>query len=223
MTLFPVRAHRAPGALMLALAAAISVLMGVMPAAAQVTALRDAQGHPYEIPLGIDMATGLSCVPAPSALTCLASGAVSTGAGNVDSRTQRVTLASDDPLIAALTTPAPYLPLPGVQSATSPVVLTYDGKTATTSGDLTLVTATSSQFTWLHRMYCTVSGATTITFKHGSTTYAGGFDFPSTGGALNLEFSGWAYFVTAANEALILNSLANVNVKCQFWYVKAAA
>lgn len=41
------------------------------PARAQVTQLRDAQGHPYTAALGYDSVTGLSCVPGPAAPTCV--------------------------------------------------------------------------------------------------------------------------------------------------------
>lgn len=65
---------RAHFLLFLALLLLLAVLITPGLARAQVTLLRDAQGHPYYVQLGYDSSTGVSCVPGPSAPTCVVPG-----------------------------------------------------------------------------------------------------------------------------------------------------
>lgn len=77
-------------------------------------------------------------------------------------------------------------------------------------GDTTVSTATASQTTRVHRMRLNVAGATTLTVKSGSTTlevlkFAGA-------GFLVYDFATRPWYVTAANQALVISNSAAVQV-----------
>lgn len=91
---------------------------------------------------------------------------------------------------------------------------------AGTTGDTTLVSATSSQTTRVHRMFCTVDAATNITLKSATNAISPVLHFPSSGGFINLGYSQYAHYVTNTNEALILNQSGTANINCQLDDVK---
>lgn len=111
-------------------------------------------------------------------------------------------------------------PLPvrmGVPTTMATTLVTVD---FTASGDQTLVAASVAQTTRLYRALLTVSGATTLTFKRG-TTVLGKYQMPSAG-ALAMDFSAEPWFTTATNEALVLSSSNSVTVQGNAWVVTSA-
>ncbi|HEY9219553.1 MAG TPA: hypothetical protein VIO94_16010 [Phenylobacterium sp.] len=119
---------------------------------------------------------------------------------------------------AALETPADELP-PEPLLATSSLTAATIAKS--TSGDTTLVAAVSGQTTRVHRMKFTCDAAALILVKRGSTTIDR-FRFPSTGGAAILEFSQQPWYVTAGNEAFVINSSTTANIDGSVEYVTSA-
>lgn len=126
-----------------------------------------------------------------------------------------------DSIDAAVNTPAATLPPPGPVSAAD-TTLTYGIANITTSGDTTLVSATASQTTRLHSLYCTIDGATVVTLKSATTAISATFRFPASGGFINWAYGPYWRVKTAANEALVFNSSAAVNANCNFTYVKGS-
>ena len=108
----------------------------------------------------------------------------------------------------ALTTPVAELPPQPLQATTGLTVTTI---AKNTSGDTTLVAAVSGQTTRVHRMKFTCDGANLILIKRGSTEIDR-FRYPASGGALVLDFSSYPWYVTAANEALVINTSTTANV-----------
>ena len=157
------------------------------------------------------------------------------GAGVVDAGTLRTTLASDDAAVVALANLVSTVAtetkqdeqtelLEDIETAlTTPVdggelvpLLKTTDLTVTTiaksaSGDTTLVAAVSGQTTRVHRMKFTCDGANLVTVKVGSTV-VDRFRFPASGGAAVLEFSSRPWYVTGANETLVINSSTTANV-----------
>ena len=89
--------------------------------------------------------------------------------------------------------------------------LTVTTITKSTTGDTTLVAAVSGQTTRVYRMKFTCDGANVVLIKRGSTVLDR-FRFPASGGAAVLEFSSRPWYVTAANEALVINTSTTANV-----------
>lgn len=110
-------------------------------------------------------------------------------------------------------------PIPAVQ-ASGDATLTRATVSITTATDTTIVSATASQTTRLHRFSLSVSGACTLTWKSASTTLWAK-DFPSAAD-WSETFSELAYIETAANEALVLTTSAAVTVKGVVAYKKSA-
>lgn len=108
----------------------------------------------------------------------------------------------------ALTTPATELPPEHLQATTG---LTVTIIKESTTGDTTLVAAVSGQTTRVHRMKFTCDGACLVLIKRGSTELDR-FRFPASGGAAVLEFSSRPWYVTGANEALVINTSTTANV-----------
>lgn len=77
-------------------------------------------------------------------------------------------------------------------------------------GDTTVSTATAGQTTRVHRMRLNVSGATSITIKSGSTTLEV-LKFAAAG-FLIYDFATRPWYVTVANQALVLSNSAAVQV-----------
>lgn len=102
-------------------------------------------------------------------------------------------------------------------AATTPVAISFSG-----SGDNTIVSATASQTTRVHRLYIVVAGATSITFKTGAgTSLTGAMPLAANGGIM-MDFSAEPWFVTGTNEAFIINSSAAVQVSGRAEYLKSA-
>lgn len=162
-----------------------------------------------------DSISGNWCV-AGSTSTCTLPGLPAGGAVTITGSA----LTDLDGILAALLTPATSVP-PTAPVASADTTLTAATATISASGDTTLVSATSAQSTRVHRMFCTIAGATTVTFKSAATSLKA-FDFPSTGGFINWAYAPYWHLKTANNEALILNSSNAVAIKCALDYVKGA-
>lgn len=89
------------------------------------------------------------------------------------------------------------------------------------SGDITLVSATSSQTTKLYRMLLVAAGATTITVKDGAGTTLTGAMTLSAGGAIVLDYSGEPWFTTSSNTALIIANANAVQISGAAYYIKS--
>lgn len=92
---------------------------------------------------------------------------------------------------------------------------------AAASGNTTLVTATASQTTRVHRMRLSVAGATIVQILDGATVLEV-FNFAGNGGNVVLDLSDRPYYTTTANTALVLNSSAAVQVDGRLEYIKSA-
>lgn len=135
----------------------------------------------------------------------MAPGVASGGATETEQQAQTELLGDIE---TALTTPVDALPPQPLQATTGLTVTTI---AKNTSGDTTLVAAVSGQTTRVHRMKFTCDAANLVLIKRGSTTIDR-FRFPASGGAAVLEFSSYPWYVTAANEALVINTSTTANV-----------
>lgn len=129
-------------------------------------------------------------------------------------------IAVQEDMLTALQTPAASLPpqVPVESSSTTLTRVTVSISSATTTS---IVSATASQSTRVHRIVLTVGGTQTLTFQSASTSL-GAFDFPSTGGILVLDFSEYWWFKTANNEAFQITTSGAAAVKGIIDYVKGA-
>lgn len=89
------------------------------------------------------------------------------------------------------------------------------------SGDLTVVAATSAQSTKLYRLLLIAAGATTITFKDGAATLTGAITL-SAGGSIVLDFDGEPWFTGTVNTAFIINNSAAVQISGRAYYILGA-
>ncbi len=87
-------------------------------------------------------------------------------------------------------------------------------------GDTTVSTATASQTTRVHRMRLNVAGATNLTVKSGATTLEV-LKFAAAG-FLVYDFSTRPWYVTAANQALVISNSAAVQVDGVVEFIKSA-
>lgn len=85
-------------------------------------------------------------------------------------------------------------------------------------GDTTVATATAAQTTRVHRMRLNVAGATTITIKSGTTTLEK-LKFPGAG-FLTYDFATRPWYITVANQALVLSNSAAVQVDGVVEFIK---
>lgn len=151
-----------------------------------------------------------------------AGGSGGSTSGLATEATLQLVLAQDTLTNTLLSTPAAYLPLPGA-AASGDTTLTHGIPAAITTATTTaLVTATASQFTRVYRMILTCTGTNTLVFKSASTAITQVFTFPSTGGTLTLDFSGYSWFSTLANEALNLTTTTTATVTMDLYYIKSA-
>ncbi len=137
---------------------------------------------------------------------------VAGGSGVVGATTQRVVLATDVGLPAGTAAIGKTNLNPGAAALTSVKIDTAS------SGDLTLVAATSSMSTKLYRFLLVAAGATTITFKDGATTLTGAMTL-AAGGSLTLDFDGEPWFTGTANTAFIVNNSAAVQISGRAYYI----
>jgi hypothetical protein len=140
------------------------------------------------------------------------------GAGAVAAGVQRVTLASDDPAVVALTAAATSLPHVALDSTND---LTHAFVTSSSSGEQDMVAATAAQTIRLHRFTITAEGATVVEFRDG----AGGaalktIVFPAPG-AYTYDFDPRPYTVSTVNTKLVRNSTNAVKVTVDFEYKKS--
>lgn len=144
-----------------------------------------------------------------------------TGAGNVSAGTQRVTHADDDPVVTALTAAAAAKSLPSHElDATTDLTRVFDD--GSTAAEESLVTATASQTTRVHRIIATAAGACNIEFRDGSAgSVLRKLVFPAAG-AYVLEFDPRPYITTSTNTALYWYRSAAVACSVEVDYVKSA-
>jgi hypothetical protein len=141
----------------------------------------------------------------------------SAGAGAVGTGTQRVTLASDDPAVVALTASATSLPHTATD-ATNDLSYVFDSSSA--SGERDLVSATALMTTRGYRFTITAAGATTVEFRDGASgTVLFTVEFPGAG-AFVYDFDPRPYFKTTANTKLVRNSTNAVKVAINLGYLK---
>lgn len=88
------------------------------------------------------------------------------------------------------------------------------------SGDTALVAAVAAQTTKIYRLFLVVAGATTLTFKDGSSALTGAMTMTS-GGSLTLDFDGNPWFTGSANTAFNLNSGNAVQVSGRLYYIQS--
>ena len=127
---------------------------------------------------------------------------------------QQTTLDSID---TSLSTPATSIPHFALDTTSD---LTYVFDTSSSSGERTLVSATSSQTTRVHRMVITAAAATVIELRDGASgTALWSVEFPAAG-AYVFDFDPRPWAKTTANTALIRNSTVATKVTVALWYVK---
>lgn len=138
--------------------------------------------------------------------------------GDTDSATQ---VSASNPLPVSSTLQAgsaavgSFRTTPAASSSLTEVSI--DFATATTTA---VVSATASQTTRLYKLQLMVGGATTLTWKDGSTALHGGYPMQA-GATITLDFDGEPWFTTSANSALNLTSSAAVQVSGRAYYVKS--
>jgi hypothetical protein len=130
------------------------------------------------------------------------------GAGAVTASTPRVTLANDV-----------NLPQHALRATTRFSEARINNAAA--SGDATVVAAVAGQTTRVHALRLSVAAATIVQVKRGATILEV-FNFAGNGGAVVLDLSEDPHYITAANEAFVINSSAAVQVDGRAYYVTSA-
>lgn len=110
-------------------------------------------------------------------------------------------------------------PLPMRQNAGSGT-LTGAVINASSSGDNTLVSGTTSQTVRVYRLLLTAAGNVNVKFKDGASTDLTAALTLQAGGAIVLDFDTEPWFVTSAGNGFVLNLSAAVQVSGRVWYVK---
>jgi hypothetical protein len=88
------------------------------------------------------------------------------------------------------------------------------------SGDNTIVSATTSQTTRVYAIFLVASGPTNIKFRNGTTDLTGVIPL-TAGGGLVLDNMGDPWFTTSANTAFNINSSAAVQVSGRCYHTKS--
>lgn len=162
------------------------------------------------------------------------------GAGVVDTGTPRITIASDDPVVSALSTlntvaAAIQTATEGTEANTGTAItglprfdleatsdLTRTFGSGSTAAEASLVAAVVGQTTRVHRLTATMAGAGYITLLNGSAgTELFRLTFPAAG-AYVIDFDPRPYAVTSANTALYWARSAAVASTIQVWTVTSA-
>lgn len=86
------------------------------------------------------------------------------------------------------------------------------------SGDLSLVVATTAKSTKFYRLLLVAAASTTITVKDGATTLTGAITL-GTGGSIILDYSGEPWWTGSVNTAFIINNSAAVQISGTAYYV----
>lgn len=151
---------------------------------------------------------------------------VSTGAGAVDTGTQRTTLASDDPAVAKLGEVLTELQTTPDELPKTPAMAATDFTRAFGSGstvaEASLVAAVASQTTKVYEIRATTAGAGYIELRDGSAgTVLRRIDFPAAG-AWELRFRERPYAKTTANTALYWYRSAAVAMTIEIDYITSA-
>lgn len=143
-------------------------------------------------------------------------------AGSSGDQTDLATEATALDILTALETVPGYLPPEPVVPSTDTTLTPGTINLSAAIGDQTLVTATASQSTRVHRLFATFTGGASeslVTVKSGATAI-GYFRVPTAGLVVDLEFSSYWHYKTANNEAFILSPSVALNIAGSFQYVK---
>lgn len=132
------------------------------------------------------------------------------GAGTVSDAVQRITLASDDPAVAALADLLAQL-RPIAETDLSEVRIDVSS-----SGDTAIVGAEAGETTRVHRLILIAAEAVTVQIKDGSTVLLETPLVANQGFILGFEERPW--FTTTANTALNINLSAAVSVQGRLYY-----
>jgi hypothetical protein len=120
-----------------------------------------------------------------------------------------------------LSEPVAYLPLPGA-AASDDATLTRVLNNISTATDTAIVSATASQTTRVYRLLLTCAGANVLTFKSAAAAIFPAITFGAAGGSVTLDFSGYWWMKTVANEALNLTTTTTAAVGVATDYIKSA-
>ncbi len=85
-------------------------------------------------------------------------------------------------------------------------------------GDQTIITAPTNGPIRVWKIVLTVSGATTMTFKHGTTAFNGPFVFTANGSSLGLYYDGSPHFTCKPAENFVMNLSAAVTAAGIVYY-----
>lgn len=85
------------------------------------------------------------------------------------------------------------------------------------SGDNEIVAAVSGKRVLIHRLFIVCGGATSITFKRGSTSLSGALPMVS-GGGITFDITGEPWFTTGLAENFVIGSSSAVQVSGCCYY-----
>lgn len=114
-------------------------------------------------------------------------------------------------VLAALTTPAVYLPLPGLDTSSDTTVIhtTKNISSATTTEILAAVSSQNHRVYWL---VLTCAAANVLTFKSAANAIFQVLTFPTAGGSFALDLTGYFWMKTVNGEALNLTTTTTAAV-----------
>lgn len=99
------------------------------------------------------------------------------------------------------------------------VVLIVGDINIASSGDNTVIAATTGKKTVVYKIWFVVNGAVNIKFKDGSTDLnAGAIHLTADGSSLTLPFDGKPHFGTTSGSAFKMNLSGAVQVSGQIYY-----
>lgn len=114
---------------------------------------------------------------------------------------------------ATLNTPASFMPpWTPVTSAANIATLTHTVVDITTATTTTVITATASQVTRVHKGILVIGGAQTVQIKSASTNLSGVMVFPASGGFINFNDDVLPELRTGTNEALTIVTTTTASV-----------
>lgn len=85
------------------------------------------------------------------------------------------------------------------------------------SGDNTVISATTGKRLLVNRIWFVVAGATSLTFKNGTTALSGKVPVAANG-SFTLDLSDEPWFITSLSAAFVINSTNAVQVSGQVYY-----
>jgi hypothetical protein len=164
--------------------------------------------------LGVALADGTRTAFIPATVTVDGLGAIVTPPSDA---TNQAILAELQTMEDTLSTPVTELPPPSLSTAKRLARAVASSSTATTTS---LVSATASQTTRVHRAVISCAGACLVELLDG-TTNAKTIRFPGAGVAI-LDFAAEPWVITSVNTALQFKTSAAVQVDVDVEYVKSA-